>query len=88
MYTPSLDGPLLPGVMRQVVLEKAREAGLEVEEASLPVERIRRADEAFLTNSLRGVLPVAQLIGLELKAPGRITRQLWDYVLPWLESGG
>jgi branched-chain amino acid aminotransferase len=88
LFTPTLDGPLLPGVMRQVVLEKAGEAGLEVEEASLPVERIRRADEAFLTNSLRGTLPVAQLIGVELQAPGLITRQLWDCVLPWLERGG
>jgi branched-chain amino acid aminotransferase len=88
LCTPSLDGLLLPGVMRQVVLEKAGEAGLEIEEVSLPVERIRSADEAFLTNSLRGVLPVAQLIGVELQAPGRITRQLWDCVLPWLERGG
>jgi branched-subunit amino acid aminotransferase/4-amino-4-deoxychorismate lyase len=88
LYTPSLDGPLLPGVMRQVVVEKAGESGLKVEEVSLPVERIKRADEAFLTNSLRGVLPVAQLVGVELQAPGRITRQLWDCVLPWLERGG
>ena len=88
LCTPSLDGPLLPGVMRQVVLEKASEAGLEVEEVSLPVERIRSADEAFLTNSLRGIVPVAQLIGVELQAPGRLTRQLWDCVLPWLERGG
>ena len=88
LYTPSLDGPLLPGVMRRVVLERAGEAGLEVEEVSLPVERIRSADEAFLTNSVRGVVPIARLMGVELQAPGRITRQLWDCVLPWLERGG
>jgi branched-chain amino acid aminotransferase len=88
LYTPSLEGPLLPGVMRRLVLEKAKQVGLEVEEVSLPVGRIKRADEAFLTNSVRGIVPVAQLMGVELEAPGRITQRLWKHVLPWLESGG
>lgn len=88
LYTPSLEGPLLAGVMRRLVLEMAGQAGLEVEEVSLQVERIRSADEAFLTNSVRGILPIAQLTGAELRAPGPITRQLWEHVLPWLETGG
>jgi len=88
LYTPSLDGPLLPGVMRRLVLERASAASLEVEEASLPIERIKRADEAFLTNSVRGVVPIALLMGARLPAPGAGTRQLWNHILPWLESGG
>jgi branched-subunit amino acid aminotransferase/4-amino-4-deoxychorismate lyase len=88
LYTPSLGGPLLPGIMRRLVVEKAGQAGLEVEEASLPVERIKRADEAFLTNSVRGIVPIAELTGAKLEAPGRMTRQLWNHVLRWLEMGG
>jgi branched-chain amino acid aminotransferase len=88
LSTPSLGGPLLPGIMRRLVLEKAKQVGLEVEEVSLPVERIKRAAEAFLTNSVRGVIPVAHLMGVELAAPGRMTLQLWNHVLPWLEMGG
>jgi len=88
LCTPSLDGPVLPGVMRRLVLDWAGQAGLEVEETSLPVERIGSADEAFLTNSVRGVVPIATLMGVELPAPGAATRCLWNEILPWLESGG
>ena len=46
------------------------------------------ADEAFLTSSLRGMLPIARLLDRELPAPGPMTRRLWAEILPWLESGG
>ncbi len=88
LLTPSLDGPLLPGVMRRLVLERAARLGFQVEEVSLPIERARGANEAFLTNSVWGVLPIAALIGVELPAPGPATGQLWSDVLAWLESGG
>jgi branched-chain amino acid aminotransferase len=88
LSTPSLDGPLLPGIMRALVLEHADRMGLEIEQEPLPLERIKTADEAFLTSSLRGMLPVARLLDRELPAPGHVTRQLWDEILPWLESGG
>ena len=88
LYTPSLGGPLLPGIMRRVVVEVAGQAGVEIEETSLPVERIKRADEAFLTNSVRGIVPVAQLVGAKLEAPGRMTRQLWNHVLRLAGDGG
>jgi branched-chain amino acid aminotransferase len=88
LITPGLDGPLLPGIMRTVVLERAARIGLEVEEGPLPVERLFSADEAFLTSSLRGLLPIARVIEHELPAPGPVIRQLWDEILVWLESGG
>jgi branched-subunit amino acid aminotransferase/4-amino-4-deoxychorismate lyase len=88
LLTPSLDGPLLPGVMRRVVLEKAAEACLEIDQIPLRVEHIKSADEAFLTNSLRGVVPIALLLGAELRAPGDLTRQVWARVSAWLESAG
>ena len=78
---------MLPGVMRELVLERAEQAGLKVEEMSVPVERIGSANEAFLTNSVRGVLPIATLMGVELPAPGPTTQQLWNEILAWLESG-
>ncbi len=88
LLTPGLDGPLLPGVMRGVVLERATRLGIEVEEGPLPLERISTADEAFMTNSLSGMLPIARLLNRKLSAPGPITRQLWDETLPWLERVG
>lgn len=88
LYTPGLDGPLLPGIMRAVVLAKARHFGLEVVESPLPLDRIRTADESFLTSSLRGMLPIARLLDRELPSPGPVTRQLWSDVSCWLEAGG
>jgi branched-chain amino acid aminotransferase len=88
LITPSLDGPLLPGVMRAVVLERARRLGIDVEERPVPLERVSTTNEAFLTNSLRGMLPIAQLLDRVLPAPGPVTRQLWSEVLAWLESRG
>lgn len=88
LITPSLDGPLLPGVMREVVIERARQLGLEVEEVLMPRDQFATVDEAFLTNSVRGMLPVARLFDRELPAPGVVTRELWAAILPWLESGG
>jgi branched-chain amino acid aminotransferase len=88
LITPSLDGPLLPGVMREVVLESARRLGIPVEERSLPLEQLSTADEAFMTNSLWGMLAIARLMDRELPTPGPLTRQLWDETLTWLQSGG
>ena len=88
LITPGLDGPLLPGVMRGVVLEKARRLDIEVEEGPVPIERKNAADEAFMTNSLWGLLPIARLMDRELPAPGPVTKRLWDEILPWLQSGG
>jgi branched-chain amino acid aminotransferase len=88
LITPALDGPLLPGVMRGHVLERARRLGIGVQEGPVPVKRISTIAEAFMTNSLWGMLPIARLMTRELPAPGPITRQLWSDILPWLESGG
>jgi branched-subunit amino acid aminotransferase/4-amino-4-deoxychorismate lyase len=88
LITPSTDGPLLPGIMRQVVLDHARHVGLEVVEGRVPIAQFADADEAFLTNSVQGMLPIARLLDRDLPAPGSLTRELWNDILPWLESGG
>jgi branched-chain amino acid aminotransferase/4-amino-4-deoxychorismate lyase len=88
LCTPSLEAPLLPGVMRRLVLDWARRIGLEVHEEPLPLARITTAGESFLTNSVRGIVPVRRLLDAVLPVPGPTTRQLWDDILPWLCSGG
>lgn len=78
LYTPDLHGPLLPGVMRAVVLQYARQTGFDAVECRLNLDRILKADEAFLTSSLRGMRPIARLFDRELPSPGCVTRQLWS----------
>ena len=88
LITPSLDGPVLPGVMRRLVLDRAADLGLDVEEGPLPPERAASAAEAFLTSSVRGMVPVARLLDTTMPAPGPVTQRLWNDLLPWLKRGG
>jgi para-aminobenzoate synthetase/4-amino-4-deoxychorismate lyase len=52
-FTPSIECGLLPGTFRAELLERG-----EVTERVLSVEDVRRADEAFLVNSVRGWVPL------------------------------
>jgi branched-subunit amino acid aminotransferase/4-amino-4-deoxychorismate lyase len=88
LHTPSLDGPLLPGTMRQLVLERTRGLGIETVEAPIALDELAKASEAFLTSSVRGILPIAQLFDYRLPAPGPITNRIWTDTSAWLESGG
>ena len=88
LSTPGTEGPLLPGIMRRVVLDQAERLGLTIFEGRVPMESLATADEAFLTNSVAGMLPVCWLFSRELPAPGPVTQRLWSSILPWLEAGG
>jgi branched-chain amino acid aminotransferase len=55
LFTPSLEVPILAGVTRSLLLELARDP---VDEGSYPLEHLLAADEAFLTSSVREVMPV------------------------------
>lgn len=63
LLTPSLELPILAGATRALVLELAPPAGYTVEEGVFPLERLLAADEAFLTSSVREVMPVAAVDG-------------------------
>jgi branched-chain amino acid aminotransferase len=71
---------VLPGVTRSVVLDLAREAGVETRVAAVEVNQLLAADEVFVTNSIMGVMPVGRL---ERKAVGndrlgKVTSQLME----------
>jgi 4-amino-4-deoxychorismate lyase len=58
LLTPSLELPILAGVTRATLLEIASDVGYGVEEGSFPLQRLLAADEAFLSSSIREVMPV------------------------------
>jgi para-aminobenzoate synthetase/4-amino-4-deoxychorismate lyase len=74
--TPKLDGEILPGVARAGVIEVAAELGFELREERIELDELRRADEVFMTNALRGVEPVRALDGEPITADGPITTAL------------
>ncbi|SNC60393.1 branched-chain amino acid aminotransferase [Kytococcus aerolatus] len=62
LRTPGLDRGPLAGVTRGLVLEWAREAGMDVREEQVPMADLAAADEIFITSSIRGVQPVTRLV--------------------------
>jgi len=75
LKTPSAEGDLLPGVTRSVVLDIASDESFPVEEGRYDPDTIRRADEAFLTNTTWEIRPVRKLDRWNLDV-GPITRLL------------
>jgi branched-subunit amino acid aminotransferase/4-amino-4-deoxychorismate lyase len=75
--TPAADGGLLPGTVRQVMLEKSP---LPIREQVIPASLVPKVREAFVTNSNVGIVPVTQIDQLTL-AIGPETRSL----IQWLE---
>jgi branched-chain amino acid aminotransferase len=77
LHAPSLDGPILPGITRRVVLGLADEEGIPVAERTYQPADLRAADEAFLTNSTWEIRPVDSVDDTELGA-GPVTDELAD----------
>ncbi|MBL4625403.1 MAG: aminotransferase class IV [Flavobacteriales bacterium] len=55
LYTPSINQGIVPGIMRQQVIELCKEIGMEVQECPLSPQVLHRADEVFLTNAISGL---------------------------------
>lgn len=62
LRTPGLDRGPLAGVTRGLVIEWAREAGIEVREEQVPMADLATAEEVFITSSIRSVQPVERLV--------------------------
>ena len=58
LCTPSLDGPVLPGITRAVVIELAESLGYPVEQQFYLPEHLHSAEEVFLTNTTWELRPV------------------------------
>lgn len=63
LHTPSLDCGILPGVMRERVLELAQDLGLPIHQGFYTVQDLEQAEEVFLTSSLRGIQCVTHFQG-------------------------
>lgn len=61
VLTPPRSEGVLDGIMRGLLLAHGRGAGLDCHEEPITAEMIATADEIFLTNSVRLVLPVTAL---------------------------
>lgn len=88
VFTPSLETGCLPGLMRARVIALLEKSGQAVSQGCYPLEMLKTADEAFLTNAVVGVLPVTALDGTGIGngQPGplsaRLSRLVWEETAP------
>jgi len=78
LRTPALEQCGVAGLMRDKVLAAAAALGVPVEVAAGTWDEFDGADEAFLTNSLVGIWPLASLDARRWAAPGPVTRRLME----------
>jgi branched-chain amino acid aminotransferase len=80
VVTPGLSVGLLEGITRRTVIDLLRADGTAVDEVPLWPVDLRSADEAFLTSSVRGVLPIVRVDGQPIAGgrPGPITRRVLE----------
>lgn len=85
LFTAQKD--ILLGVTRRNVLRVARKAQINIIYKPLKLQQMGNIDEAFITSSSRGIVPVIEIDGQHVGrgAPGKITLKLMsayqDYVL-------
>jgi branched-chain amino acid aminotransferase len=78
LVTPPLSCAALPGITRAAVMELAGALGMAAAERELGLEDLLRAQEAFLTSSLRGIAPLVSVDARPIGdgRPGSLTRRV------------
>ena len=77
IFPPDLTECGVTGVMRNYVMQLAKQLQLPVKIGQYSTEDLRTADEIFITNSVHGIWPVRQIDQFDFKA-GPVTKQLMD----------
>ncbi len=77
VLTPPLSSGCLPGVTREILLEIAPDANIDMREQELIPEDISPSDEVFISSTTREIAGVASITpGRTFQAPGNITLEL------------
>lgn len=89
LVTPPLESGVLAGITRRVVLELAGRLDMPHEERRVTPEELYRSQEAFVTNTALGVMPLVAVEGRAIGkgAPGSMTIRLRAEYLGELGTG-
>ena len=88
IYTPDLECGVLSGITRKHVIDIATNYGFTIKESFAPVTKLINADEAFMTNSLRGIQPLLVIEGEKIHngKPGPVTKKLQTLYQQYLKK--
>ncbi len=78
LYTPPIDGTLLPGITRDTVINLAADEGIKVQVQPLSREVLYTADELFVCGTASEITPVRSVDRIQVGdgKPGPVTRKL------------
>ena len=72
LSTPPENLGILPGITRGRVLELAGQLGIAVEHRAFSIDELCRADEVFVSSTLREILPVVRIDQAESRAGNQV----------------
>ena len=78
ILTPEIPCGLLEGITRTAIIDICAANKFPLEEGKYTIDKLLTADEAFLTNSVMGVMPLAMVAGRAVShgEPGRMTARI------------
>ncbi len=90
VITPPIHVGALEGITRGVVMDLAREQGLEVAEEMFRLPAVYNADECFLTGTAAEVVPVTEVDGRKIGSgePGPVTKKLRQRFIEYVREEG
>jgi 4-amino-4-deoxychorismate lyase len=61
IFTPKIKCGLLPGILRQFVIQNSLSMGFNVQEGEFTLDRLMKAEGVFITNSIMGIMKVSKI---------------------------
>jgi branched-subunit amino acid aminotransferase/4-amino-4-deoxychorismate lyase len=86
--TPALASGLLAGIVRRRIAELLNTAKIPVTERVVTIDELPRFDEAFVTSSIRGLVPVLQIDRHRLQTlrPNAVFHHIARLYQTWLST--
>ncbi|SKB00382.1 4-amino-4-deoxychorismate lyase [Agreia bicolorata] len=81
LVTPRTDQGILPGTTQASVFEFAQAKGMKTEYAVVPIAELSSADALWLVSSVRQVVPINRLDGVERSIDVEFTARMTAYLL-------
>lgn len=76
IYTPSISCGILPGIMRDKVIDLINKLSIKIEIGKFKIDDMFKADEIFITNSLMEIMPVWKLENKKFNLTNNIITKL------------
>lgn len=83
LFTPSLGEGCVAGTIRRWLLSNSQHTGIHIQETLCTAERLLNAEEVFMTNAIKWVVPITQIdqSNYESRFAGELFQRLKEHLL-------